>query len=160
MLLRGDARIDFDADFGVGSEGEALGGVAEKVFHLRGSQIGGRAAAPVKLRDAALARDVPRDVVDFSLQRGEVRRRDAVILGDDHVAGAEQAQAFAEGKMHVERDGRFRGVGLREELVEIVGADVVLPDRSGRVAGVARPGTIVAGEEFLGDAKAVRDRVR
>ena len=51
MLRAGDARIDFDADFGVGREGESLRGEAEQIFHLRGRQIGGRSAAPVELHD-------------------------------------------------------------------------------------------------------------
>ena len=54
MLAAGDARIDFDADFGVGREGEALAGEAEEIFHLRGREIGGRAAAPVELHDGAI----------------------------------------------------------------------------------------------------------
>ena len=51
MLHAGDARIDFDADFGVGSEGKALGREAEEIFHLRRREVGGRAAAPVELHD-------------------------------------------------------------------------------------------------------------
>ena len=160
MLLGGDARVDFDADFGIGSERKALGGVTEQVFHLRGREIGGRSAAPVKLRHAALTRNVFGDVLDFFLERCQIGRRDAVILGDDHVAGAEQAQALAEGQVHVERDGRLGGVGLGEELIEVVRSDVVLPDGRGRVAGVARPGTVVAGEELLGDAKPVAIEVQ
>ena len=42
-----------------------------------------------------------RDVVDFPLQGFDVRRSDAVVLGDHHIARAEQAQAFAKRKVHV-----------------------------------------------------------
>ena len=37
VRLRRDARIDLDADFRVGREGESLRRVAEKLFHLLGS---------------------------------------------------------------------------------------------------------------------------
>ena len=46
-----------------------------------------------------------------------------MILGDDHVACAKQAQAFAEGKMHVERNRRAR---------RIRGRVVAARDRRGR----------------------------
>ena len=36
MRAAGDARIDFDADFGVRREGKSLARVAEEIFHLRG----------------------------------------------------------------------------------------------------------------------------
>ena len=75
VLLAGDARVDFDADLGVGSEGEALRRVAEQVFHLRGREVGRRAAAPVELHDRARARDKAADVLDFALERRQVRRR-------------------------------------------------------------------------------------
>ena len=57
VIAGGDARIDFDADFGVGREGEALARVTEEIFDLFRREIGGRAAAPVELRDRAIAGD-------------------------------------------------------------------------------------------------------
>ena len=78
-----------------------------------------------------------------------------MILLNDDVAGAEQAQALAEGKMHVERNGAARFVGRAIALLEIVGAEIVLPDGSGRIAGVARAGAIVVFEESLGDFQAL-----
>ena len=53
--------------------------------------------------------------------------------------------------MHVERKRRARLVGARVELFEIVGAEIVLPDRRRGIAGVARAGAIVFLEEFVGD---------
>ncbi len=44
-----DARIDFNSNFGVRRERKSLARVTEEIFHLRGSEIRGRAAAPVKL---------------------------------------------------------------------------------------------------------------
>jgi hypothetical protein len=75
-----------------------------KIFHLCGSEIGGRAAAPVKLDHRPLARHAARHVVDFPLERREVGNRDLLIFLNGNVARAEKAQALAEGKMHVERE--------------------------------------------------------
>ncbi len=105
--------------------------------------------------DGAIARNETGDVLDFISQSGEIRRRYGVILLNDHVAGAEEAQAFAEGKMHVERNRAARFVGLAIALLEIVGAEIVLPDGSGGIAGVARAGAIVLFEEGLGDFQAL-----
>ena len=78
-----------------------------------------------------------------------------MIPGDDHVAGAEQAEALAEGKMHVERDGRLRGVGLGVHAFEVVGTEIILPDRRRRIAGVTRAGAVVTVQKFLGDQEAL-----
>ena len=83
MRAVGDARIDFDADFSVGREGKLLGERAEKIFHLRGRQIGGRAAAPVKLHHRAFLGDASGDVLNFVLERREVGDGDAVVLLND-----------------------------------------------------------------------------
>src|SRR5882762_6199826 len=99
MRLRRDARVDLDADFGVRRERETLRRVTKKLLHLLGSQIRWSAAAPVKLHHGPIARNEFADMLDFALKRFDVRRRDAVILRDHHIAGAEQAQAFAEGKV-------------------------------------------------------------
>ena len=72
---------------------------------------------------------------------------------DDHVAGAEEAEAFAEGDVHVERDRGLGGVGLGVDAFEIVGAEGVVPDGRGGVAGVAGAGAVVAGEEVFAYAK-------
>ena len=77
VLRAGDARIDFDADFGVGGEGESLGGEAEEIFHLRGRQIGWRAAAPVKLHDGAGAETKP---LTCSISRLSVARYGGAAL--------------------------------------------------------------------------------
>ena len=93
--------------------------------------------------------------LDFAREIIEVVGGGAAPLGDDGVAATEPAAAFAEGQVHVERDRRLCGVSLGEKLIEVVRANVVLPDRGSGVAGVTRPGTVVAGQELLGDAKPV-----
>ncbi len=153
MFASGDARVDFDADFGVGSESEVLAGETEEVFDLRGRQISGRAAAPMELHDGAIAGDAAADASHFAFQDFQVRRSDALVFLDDDVAGAEKAQAFAERNVHVERDGRFSALGFFVDFFEVGGAEGIVPDRRGGIAGVARAGTVVAGEKFLADAK-------
>lgn len=105
MSAARDTGIDFDADFGIRCESEVLASEAEKVFDLRGSQIGGSAATPVKLHDRTITGDAAADVLDLSLQYVQVGRRDALVFLDDDVAGAEEAEAFAKRDVHVERDG-------------------------------------------------------
>src|SRR5579859_6803315 len=53
MFAAGDAGIDFDADFSVGSESEMFASEAEEVFDLRGRQVSGSAAAPMELGHGA-----------------------------------------------------------------------------------------------------------
>lgn len=145
MLSAGDAGVDFDADFSVGREGEVVVCEAEEIFDLRRSEIGGSAAAPVELDDWAIFGDGPADAGDFPFKDFQIRERDALVFLDDYVAGAEEAETFAEGDVHVEREGGFGGVRLLVDFFEVGGAEGVVPDGGGGVAGVARAGTVVAG---------------
>ena len=86
----GDARINFDADFRIRREGKSLARVAEKIFHLRGSQIGGRSAAPVKLNHRTILRYALAHVLDFAFQGVQVGNRDFFIFLNRNIAGAEQ----------------------------------------------------------------------
>ena len=108
----------------------------------------------MKLHDGPIAGNEFADVLDFPFECFDVRRRNAMILGDHHVARAEQAQAFAEGKMHVERNRRARRIRARVELFQIVRAEIILPDRRGGIAGVARPRAIVFFQKRFGDFEA------
>ena len=87
------------------------------------------------------------------LQDVEVRRRDGLVFFDDDVAGAEEAEAFAEGNVHVERDGSSGALGLGVHFLEIVRAESIVPDGRSGITGVARTGAIVLGEEFLANVK-------
>src|SRR5579859_6120853 len=153
MFAAGDAGIDFDADFSVGSESEMFASEAEEVFDLRGRQVSGSAAAPMELSDGTLAGDVAADASHFALQDFEVRRCDALIFLDDDVAGAEEAQALAKGDVHVERNGGFGAVGFFMDFFEVGGAEGIVPNRRGGIAGVAGAGTVVAPEKLFADAK-------
>jgi hypothetical protein len=149
----GDARIDLNADFGVVAEGEALARVREKLFDLRRRQISRSAATPMELRDGTRARDAVGHTINLFFQCGEVRWRNAFVFLDDDVAGAEEAETLAKGKMHVERDGRGIALSLFDGGFEIGGAESVDPDRSGGIAGVARAGAIVTIDELFGDGE-------
>src|SRR5690348_6169583 len=149
----GDTRIDFDADFGVGRERKMSASKREKVFDLRRRKIGGSAAAPVELDNGTRARHAASNASNFFFQGVKVGRRGFMILLDDDVAGAEEAQAFAEGNVHVERNGRAGAIGLLVEFFEVRRAEGIVPDGSGGVTGVARAGTVVASEELFADAK-------
>ncbi len=63
---------------------------------------------PVELDYRAFAGNHLRDVVDFLLERSEVGNRHALILLNRDIAGAKEAEVFAEGKMHVQRERRTR----------------------------------------------------
>ncbi len=154
VRLRRHPRIDLDPDLRVRRKFKPLGRKPEKLFHLPGHQIRRRPAAPVKLHHRPFARHKPADVLDLPLQRLDVRRRNAVILRDHHVARAKQAQAFAEGKMHVQRHRSPRRVGRRVILLQIVRPEIILPHRRRRVTRVPRPRPVVFFQELFGNLEA------
>src|ERR1700675_1088453 len=86
---------------------------------------------------------------DFALQNIEIGYGDALIFLNNYVACAKQAQAFAEGKMHVQRNRRLRALRFGVNRFQIAGAKGVIPDRRRWIAGVTRPGAIIAGEKFF-----------
>jgi len=56
VLARGDARVDFNSDFGIGGKGKARADRSKQVFDLVRREICWGAAAPMKLDDFALFR--------------------------------------------------------------------------------------------------------
>src|SRR5580658_1949843 len=151
MLATGHSRIDFDSDLRIRSKREALARIAEEIVHLFRSKVRGRAAAPVELNHGPPLRNLSADVIDFALQRIEVRNRDVLVLLNRDVARAEQAQALAEGYVHVERNGRAALVSGRERLFEIVRTEIILPNGRRGVTRVARAGPVVLFEERVRD---------
>src|SRR5207245_6987414 len=95
MRARGDARIDFNADFAVGSKLEMLARETEEIFNLLRGQISRRAAAPMELDDGAALGNAVADAFHFALEHAEIRRGHAFVFLDDDVAGPEKAQAVA-----------------------------------------------------------------
>lgn len=149
----GDAGIDFDADLGIGRKREVFTREGEEVFNLFGSKVGRCAAAPVELHHGAQAGDGEADAIDFFLKDIKIRRRNVFVFLNNDVACAEEAQTFAKGNVHVERNGSLGAVGFDVNFFEIVNSEGVVPDRRGWIAGVAWAGTVVAGEKFFADAK-------
>jgi hypothetical protein len=147
------AGINFYADFRVWGEMELGLSEMEEVFDLWGSQVGGSAAAPMELNDWAIFGHIAAYVFDFAFQDVEIGRGDGFVFLDDYVASAKEAEAFAEGNVHVKRDGGFGGVGFGVNFFEIVRAEGVVPDRGGGITCVARARTVVAGEEGFAYAK-------
>src|ERR1700719_5303061 len=103
VRARSDARVDFNADFRVGGKRKARAHGAEQVFDLLGGEIRWSSAAPMKLHDFTIFRNAAADPLHFLFQDAEVRRRDALVLLNDHAAGAEQAQTLAKWDVHVQR---------------------------------------------------------
>ena len=77
-----------------------------------------------------------------------------MILVDDDVAAAEEAEPFAEGEMHVQRErpaGRARWILQR--LLEIGRAKGVQPFGRCRITRIARAGDIVPVQNFPRDVQ-------
>ncbi len=146
---RGYARVDFDADFGLGSKRKGGRGESKQIFHLFWGQVCGRAAAPMELHDFARARDEAPGVLDLMLEGSQVSRHLVMVLGDDHVARAKQAEALAKREVHVQGDRRARLFRLFVGALQIVGAEILFPNRRRGIAGVARAGAIVFREKLL-----------
>src|ERR1700751_2571848 len=95
VRARSHPRIDFDAYFRVGCERKARTNSSEQVLDLFRCQIRGRSAAPMKLHDLALFRNASADPLHLALQHAEIRRSDTLILLNDYIARAKQAEALA-----------------------------------------------------------------
>src|SRR5437879_5469682 len=101
VVARSNAGIDFNSDFRIRGKGESRADRSKQVFNLVRREICWSAAAPMKLDDFALFRNAATDPLHLLLQHSEIRRRHALILLNNHVAGAKQAQALAEWNVHV-----------------------------------------------------------
>src|SRR6266478_470833 len=153
MLAGGYARVDLYAYFTVGVEMETLFGECEQILNLFGCQVRRRAAAPMELDYGAILGDAVADAFHLSLQDVKIRWCDALVLLDNDVARAKEAEAFTKGNVHVQRNGCPGTVGLIVHPFEIGGSESIVPDRSGGIAGIARPRTIVLGEKFFADVE-------
>ena len=95
------------------------------------------------------------DVLNLLFQSGEVRRGNAMVFRDDHVAGAKQAKALTKRQMHINRNRGTCRLSLFVGPVEFVEAEVVTPDRRRRIAGIARSGPVIEGEKVRRNAKSL-----
>src|SRR6516164_2642445 len=73
----------------------------------------------------------------------------ALVLCNDDVARAKEAEAFAKGKMHVERNGAALLVGGDESFFVFLRAEGVSPDRCRRVTCITRARAIIAIDEIF-----------
>src|SRR5260370_712130 len=153
MLPKSDARVDLDANLTVGVEMEMLFGACEQILDLCGRQVGRSAAAPMKLDHGAILRDAAADALHLPLQHVKIGWRNVLVFLNDDVAGAKEAEAFTEGNVHIERNGRPGTLSFFVHAFEIGWAKSVIPDWRRGIACVAGPRTIVFGEEFLADMK-------
>src|SRR5882762_9324446 len=153
MRERGYSGVDLDADFTVGIELKMFLCEREEILDLLGREVGGCAAAPMELDYGAILRDATADALHFLLEHVKIGWGDTFVFLDDDVARAEEAEAFAEGNVHVEGDGGAGGFGLGVNFFEIGRAEAVVPNGGRGIAGVTRAGAIVLGEKFLANMK-------
>ena len=101
------------------------------------------------LRDPAAIGQMPRQQIDFGEHVIEVLLRHVLPFGDHHVAAAEETALLAERQVRVHRE-RLGGerVGHRQALAIVgLGESGMELDR-GRIGRVARPRTVVAGQQL------------
>src|SRR5208282_5881162 len=108
-------------------------------------------AAPVKLNHRALLRNTLAYVLNLTLQRIQVGNRDFLIFLNGNIAGTKEAEALAEGNVHVERKRRRLIFRASVETFEIVGPEIIFPDGSGGIARITRAGTIIFFKSGVGD---------
>src|ERR1700687_3812048 len=121
----------------------------KQIFHLPRRKVCRGSTTPVKLHHRPFARNVARNMIHFAFQNFQIWRRNSLIFLNDHVGGAEQAQTFAEGKMHVQRNGSSRLVGISMHAFEMVRAERIVPHRCGRITGIARARLVVTSYKLL-----------
>ena len=143
------ARVDLDGHLGIRGERECAGQVPHQVRHLVAGEERGRAAAPVQLNDGCAALEDRGHGVDLAREIADVLRAAAVVLGDDLVAAAVEADRVAERQVDVQRE-RVVGALLRagDKRVDVVrGAEAVVEAVRRGVGGVARARLVVLADE-------------
>src|SRR5229473_5974642 len=145
--------VDLDANLAVEIEVEMFLCEGEEILDLLGCQVGRSAAAPVELDYGAILGDTAADALHFLLEDVKIRRGDAFVFLNDDVASAEETEAFAEGNVHVERNGCAGALGFIVHAFEISGAEGIVPDRGRGIAGITWPGAIVFCKKVLADTE-------
>src|SRR2546429_2860438 len=107
----------------------------------------------MKLDHGTISRDAAADALHLLLQNVEVGRRDALVLLNDDVASAKEAETFTEGNVHVKRNRRPGTLGFFVDALEIGGTERIVPDRRRRIACIARGGAVVFFEGILPDTE-------
>ena len=144
VVLRQAPRIRLDANLGVGGHPEPIVQVGPELPDLLGGEEGGRATAPMNLRDGTLGGQQGGKQVNLPLQVAEVLRNPLRIVGHLHVTAAIVAELSTEGQVHVERERGLRRRSVRPHYVCPEGPP---PHRLGKVGsgGITR----VAGKRLV-----------
>src|SRR5260370_32657414 len=121
MRAGGYARVDLDANLAVEIEVEMFLCKGEEILDLLGCQVGWSAAAPMELDYGAILGDAAADAFHFLFQDVKIRRGDTFVFLDDDVAGAKKTEAFAEGNVHVKRNGRAGALGFTMHAFKVGG---------------------------------------
>src|ERR1700692_225510 len=140
MFARGHPGIYLDADFRVRRKIKMFARESKQILKLLRGQICGSTAAPMELHHRAIVRHSSSYMFDLSLQHIEIRYRHALIFLNNYVTSAKQTQAFAKGKMHVQRNGCLRALRLSVNGFKIAGTESVIPNRRSRIARITRSG--------------------
>src|SRR6266853_1694625 len=85
VFARSYSRINLDSNLGAGGKRKPGAHGRKQIFNLLGSQIGGGAAAPMKLNDLAPLRNAAANAIQFLFQNTEIRGSYALIFLNDHV---------------------------------------------------------------------------
>src|ERR1700722_10900183 len=128
VFASGYPRVDFNADFRVRRKFKMHPRESEQILKLLRSQICRGTAAPVELHYRAIARNSSCHLFDFALEYIEIRYGDAFVFLNNYVASAKKTQAFAEGKMHVQRNGCLGPLRFGVDGFEIIRTERVIPD--------------------------------
>src|SRR5580704_2408964 len=105
----------------------------------------------MKLNHRPFSRYVSCDVIDFALQRREVRDGDIFVFLYGNRASAEQAKVFAKRDVHIQRKWSGQFFRARIIFLEIVWSEVIFPYRRGWVTRIARAGAVIFFENRVGD---------
>src|SRR5690349_10573134 len=94
-------------------------------------------------------------VFDLAFQSCQIGRRHAMVLRNDHVAGAKKAKVLAKRQVHVNRSWRMGRLSLLVSVLQVIRAEIVAPHRRGRVACIAWSRTVVQSKKFGRNAESL-----
>ena len=150
------AWVHFDGIFALGVKKKMLPQQPHELRKLLIGQKGGRAAAQMQLRDG-LAGEMRAVKGQFLPQQMQILGSLLPMPGDDFVAGAEIAQGGAKRQVHINRQCLRCSAAPLRLLSFLQSLDKgILAKRRGEavgrgVGGIARPGNVIAGQQFGGD---------
>ena len=127
---------------------EALAGFAHQRAHFVVADEGRCTAAPVELIHGARFIEQFALHLQFTEHPLQVGCRLAAVLGHYLVASAVETDGVAERNMEIERQRIAAGVAVFRVLRVLLCAKTLMELHGGRIGGVARPGFVVALDQF------------